>query len=227
MSHSSTPSDIAADLRQYIHQKGYQAGDQLPTQAELCDELSVSIRHLREGLTLLQAQGLVQTRKKGGTVVLSPDIDYLYQTTLRHLEHQGYNDTELIEARAIFEQAIGQEAARKRTAKDLLIILETTERLEAVQQSEAVDETADMDFHLALLSAAHNPVIEMFGTLIVRAFFPKIQGKYRAPENIRALTLHEHRQIYEAVQRQDAGQTGQLLYDHIMAPLRGREINVT
>ena len=227
MSHSSTPSDIAADLRQYIHRKGYQAGDQLPTQTELCNELSVSIRHLREGLTLLQAQGLVQTRKKGGTVVLSPDIDYLYQTTLRHLEYQGYNDAQLIEARAIFERATGREAALRRTAKDLLIILETIERLEAVQQSGAADETADMDFHLALLSAAHNPVIEVFGTLIVRAFFPKIQGKYRAPETIRALTLHEHRQIYDAVQRQDAEQTEQLLHDHIMAPLRGREINVT
>ncbi|WKN44208.1 FadR/GntR family transcriptional regulator [Tunicatimonas pelagia] len=222
----STASEAAVRIRRYIHKQQYQAGEQLPTQQQLCKELSVSIRHLREGLTILQEQGLVQTRKKGGTVVLAPDISYLQQATVQHLEHCNFDDRQLIEARAVFERAIGQEAASKRTAKDLLTILETIEQMEAAHQAGELDETADQDFHLALLAAAHNPVIEVFGTLIVRAFFPKIKGKYRASDETRTLTLHEHRAVYEALQQRDTEETGRLLYDHITAPLRGRDINV-
>ncbi len=222
---SENKPDVVAMLRRYIHKKGYMPGDQLPKQQELCEELSVGIRRLREGLNILQEQGWVETRKKGGTVICKPDISYLHETVNNHLEYEGYTYEQLVEARAVFESAAVKEAARKRTVKDLLKILETIERMEDLQKQGKVDETADQDFHLALLKATHNPVIEVFGTLIVRTFFPKIKGQFLASEEIRKITLDEHRNIFEAVQQQDAALAEKLLYEHIIAPLRGREIN--
>ena len=223
---SQNKADVVSLLRHYIREKGYAPGDQLPKQQELCEELSIGIRRLREGLNILQEQGWIETRKKGGTVICQPDIRNLYQTVHTHLQFKGYTQEELIEARAIFESAAVKETAIKRTAKDLLKILETIERMETLQQQNQVDETADQDFHLTLLEATHNPVIEVFGTLIVHTFFPKIKGQFFASDETRKVTLKEHKEIFEAVQQQDAALASTLLYDHIMAPLRGRKINI-
>ncbi len=221
---ASNSSDTAERILSFIGKNNLNPGDILPTQEELCKELSISIRKLREGLSLLQAQGFVETRKKGGTIVLNPGLDHLSNNVVRHLDTRGFSEAELIKARAVFESATIKETAKNRTARDLLNILNEIENLEKLHEKGVSDETADMKFHLELLKATHNPVLEIFGSLIVKVFFPKIAGGYLAPEETRKRTVIEHRKIFEAVQNQDARRAEKLIYQHIIAPLEGRKV---
>jgi GntR family transcriptional repressor for pyruvate dehydrogenase complex len=151
-------------------------------------------------------------------------LAYLFKNIASHLEHTGYSEHDLICARAVIESAAVRIAAHRRKAKDLLKILSTIEDMEQSHAKGTPDETNDMEFHLALLKATQNPVLEVFGTLIVNVFFPKIRAGFMAPEQTRLLTLSEHRSIYQAVHDQDAEAASKAIYDHITAPLRGRKI---
>ena len=57
---------IVEELGQRIVQGRYQAPDVLPTEDQLCEELSVSRGVLREATKVLTQKGLIQTRPQGG-----------------------------------------------------------------------------------------------------------------------------------------------------------------
>lgn len=60
---------VAQDLQQKIMSGEYQANDQLPTLSELCDIYAVSKITVKKAMELLQAQGLVATRRGSGSYV--------------------------------------------------------------------------------------------------------------------------------------------------------------
>lgn len=60
---------IAADLRRRIRARELQAGDLLPSEAELCAEYSVSRSTVRQSLAALEAEGLVRKAQGRGSVV--------------------------------------------------------------------------------------------------------------------------------------------------------------
>lgn len=61
---------IAADLRRRIAPGGALGpGDRLPTLPELCEEFGVSETTIRNALTLLRNEGLIESRARAGTIV--------------------------------------------------------------------------------------------------------------------------------------------------------------
>ena len=73
------PSDTMADvvemrLRDYFKKKSFKPGDPLPKEQELADALGVSRNVLREALSRLRMLGMVETKKKRGMILSSPDV---------------------------------------------------------------------------------------------------------------------------------------------------------
>ena len=101
----SPPSDAARRIRQYILHHGLRPGDQLPTHDELSQHLKVGRLRLREGLSILRHQGIVETRNKGGTIVRKPSINTLSEPITWHLDGTGYSFEDLVSARAGFESS--------------------------------------------------------------------------------------------------------------------------
>ena len=159
------PSDAARRVRQYILHKGLKPGDQLPTHDQLAKCLDIGRLRLREGLSILRHQGIIETRNKGGTIVRQPSIRTLSEPISWHMDSIGYTSDDLILARACLESSAAAEAAEKRSARDLLKILDALEQLEARVENPD-DLTEEERFHMAIIEATHNPVIVTFGQLI-------------------------------------------------------------
>jgi GntR family transcriptional regulator len=60
---------IADELREHIRAGGYPAGTRLPTMATLSATHGVSEIVIRQAISVLRGEGLVETRRGGGTVV--------------------------------------------------------------------------------------------------------------------------------------------------------------
>ena len=214
----SNAAAVAQMIRDFIDDRNLEPGEQLPTQQELSRILGVGVRKLREGMSILSHEGLVKTSGKGGTKVMMPSLDHMHDSVMRYLSRQDYSTIHLIRARARFEGAIASEAAEYRKARDLLVMLDSIERFEErIDDEEKNIIEMDKDCHLAILKAAHNPVFEVFGELIITQFFTKFTPHARLPSQIRKVTLKEHRKIYDAIQAQDAALTEKTMYEHIMA----------
>ncbi len=83
---------IADQVRLWIVNGIYQPGDRLPTREELCGQLSTTVPTVQKALSLLEREGFVVSRRRGGTRVVSHP-PHLHQFGLvfdiEH-QHEGY-----------------------------------------------------------------------------------------------------------------------------------------
>ena len=63
---------LAAQLREQIDAGEYRPGDRLPTNVELAETTGLTRVTVQQAIKLLKAEGVVETRRGGGTVVAQP-----------------------------------------------------------------------------------------------------------------------------------------------------------
>ncbi|RTL61435.1 MAG: FadR family transcriptional regulator [Hyphomicrobiales bacterium] len=159
-------STVLATLGREIAQGIIPPGAVLPPEHELETRLGVGRGVVREAIKTLSGKGLVSVRPRHGTRVLPrSDWSLLDRDVLNWLVGHERPDRELLlyvqEVRSIIEPAAAALAATRATEKDRQRI---NAALEAMQNSnsQASATAADKAFHLAILDATHNPVLQGF-----------------------------------------------------------------
>jgi GntR family galactonate operon transcriptional repressor len=157
---------VLATLGREIAQGIIPVGAVLPPEYDLEVRLGVGRGVIREAIKTLSGKGLVSVRPRHGTHVLPrSDWSLLDRDVLNWLVGQDNPDRELLlaiqEVRSIIEPAAAALAATRATKKDLLRINAALEAMEA-SDDQASSTAADKAFHLAVLDATHNPVLQGF-----------------------------------------------------------------
>lgn len=65
---------VESNLVQLLQQQKLKVGDSIPTEKELSEKLGVSRTVIREALLRLRMMGLIESKKKKGSVITSPDL---------------------------------------------------------------------------------------------------------------------------------------------------------
>jgi GntR family galactonate operon transcriptional repressor len=146
------------------------AGAALPPEPDLEIRFGVGRGVIREAVKILAGKGLVSVRPRYGTHVLPRrDWSLLDRDVLGWLVGADEPDRDLLlaiqEVRLIIEPAAAAMAAERSTKQDrarieaALVAMETS-------HDQASATAADKAFHLAILDATHNPVLQGFrGTI--------------------------------------------------------------
>ena len=71
---SSLVDKVEASLVQLLQEQKFKVGDVIPKEIELSQALGVSRTVIREALTRLRIMGLIESKKKKGSVITSPDL---------------------------------------------------------------------------------------------------------------------------------------------------------
>ena len=102
-----TAEAFARDLVREIVRKGLRTGDKLPSEAVMLEEFGLSRESLREGLRLLEVQGLITLRRGpgGGPIVGHLDPASLGRTSTLYYHLAGGTYSELLEAWVVTEVA--------------------------------------------------------------------------------------------------------------------------
>jgi GntR family transcriptional repressor for pyruvate dehydrogenase complex len=202
-------------LYDYIVEEGFSPGDKLPVREKLGCAVGVGPRRLREALRVLEHQGVLESRNKGGTVVRKPTAEKLAEPVAWYLDAHGATEDDLLRARASLEGAAAFEAAQRKTARDLLHILDALEQLEARQAREELDWAEERTFHIAILNATHNPVMLTFERIITSYLLKRQEKVAVADAQAASRSNAEHRKIYDAIDKGDAPRAMTLMYEHI------------
>jgi len=219
---------LANTLRRFILERGLCQGDKLPNHNELSRRLGIGIHRLREGLAILEHQGLIKTQRKGGTLVKNPSVKILSEALNWHLDWMGrYILEDLTRARAVLESAMVVEAVRARTARDLLGLYDAIDQMEQIPiaASDRELERADELFHMELLKATHNPVLQTFGQLIIQQFQYKIKKNLMVIPDMVKRAIESHRGIVSAIEKRDANAASEAIYNHIISQLQEFDLN--
>jgi DNA-binding FadR family transcriptional regulator len=191
-------------------------GERLPSETDLAKEFSVSRSVVRETIRGLEERGLVQVRRRQGTVVapgrswnlLDPDV-------LEALLAGPFAFdvlAEFVECRRILEIEAAGLAAERATPDDLLRLAGAITQMKAssarrtTAASEEVFNEADIDFHNAILTAANNRILLLLTQPIARALVavrrplaqPQLRDERGIPEHMRILTAIAKRDAQEA-----------------------------
>ena len=161
-----TSESVARDIVHDIVSGGLRTGDRLAPEAVMLDEYGVSRESLREGLRLLEVQGLISIRRGpgGGPIVgrVDPANFGRISTLFYHLAGGTY--AELFEAWVVTEATLAERAARNEdrglVRAAMVPYLElSTAHAESCTVAEFV--FAHTHFHAVVASLAGNRVLQL------------------------------------------------------------------
>ena len=157
---------VLTTLGREIAQDLIAVGTALPPEPDLETRFGVGRGVVREAVKTLAAKGMVSVRPRHGTHVLPrSEWSLLDRDVLSWLVGQNEPDRDLLlaiqEVRSIIEPAAAALAAERATKNDRWRINTALAAMETAQD-EASAIAADKAFHLAILDATHNPVLQGF-----------------------------------------------------------------
>ena len=157
---------VLMTLGREIAQDLIPVGTALPPEPDLEARFGVGRGVVREVVKTLAAKGLVSVRPRHGTHVLPRNQwSLLDRDVLSWLMGQDEPDRDLLlaiqEVRSIIEPAAAALAAQRATKTDRGRINAALAAMEA-SKDHASATAADKAFHLAILDATHNPVLQGF-----------------------------------------------------------------
>lgn len=146
-----------AVLQARIERGDWEIGARLPPEQQLAAQLGVGRSTIREAVRALTSIGLVQSRQGAGTYVQAHEIP---ESNLMHrLARAAMLD--VYEVRQGLELQAAPLSAQRRTDTDLAQINEALGRRRRARRLGRMRAwvDADVDFHRAVIDAAHNPVL--------------------------------------------------------------------
>lgn len=147
-------------LREYLKKMSFKPGDALPKEIDLAEALGVSRNVVREALSRLRMLGMIETRKRKGMVLASPDILQAFERVLDPLIIDETTLRDVFELRLVLEMGLADLIYKRMTDDDI-------DELEAIAESEV---NKDKSFLVKNEIAFHGKLYEMTGNSTLKRF---------------------------------------------------------
>ncbi|MCI8910274.1 MAG: FadR family transcriptional regulator [Oscillibacter sp.] len=197
-------SERAADrLYEMILDEGrYTPGSKLPNELELSQALAVSRTTLREAISFLVAQGVLEIRRGKGTFVAAelPETG-LDLSALAGLRTRS-RARDLFEMRLIFEPATVALACQRASEEELRQIRGKAERMARIAAEGGDWPLADQEFHWAIIKASHNEYMRRLYPIINSAV-NKIMQLSSNRSQMQEIAVSDNRLILEFLLKRD------------------------
>jgi GntR family transcriptional regulator, transcriptional repressor for pyruvate dehydrogenase complex len=203
--------DLAvSQLREQVLSGQWPVGSRLPAETELAQRLEVGRSTIREAIRALVHAGLLETRQGSGTYVRSVTPGADWEPRLRRAAV-----LEVYEVREALEVQAARLAARRRTETDIAALRACLAERERVRADVASFVEADLDFHRAVVAAAHNPLLaEMFDSFA--AVLREALIAVRSDQHVRDTGADAaHARLTAAIEAGDAAAAAEATHDHI------------
>ncbi|MBR1690355.1 MAG: FadR family transcriptional regulator [Oscillibacter sp.] len=185
-----------------VDEHRYAPGSKLPNENELSGDLGVSRTTLREAISFLVAQGVLEIRRGKGTFVAEKlparGMDLASLEGLR----SRVRAKDLFEMRLIFEPATVALACQRATDEELRQIRRRAERMERVAAEDGDWPAMDQEFHWAIIKASHNEYMRRLYPIINSAVNEILQISANR-QHMKEMAVGDNRLILEFLLRRD------------------------
>ncbi|WP_341482178.1 FadR/GntR family transcriptional regulator [Arthrobacter gengyunqii] len=196
------------------------AGDRLPPENELSDQLGLSRSSLREAVKALELIRVLDVRRGDGTYVTSLEPGLLTETMGFMVEiHQESSSAELLEVRRILEPGAAAHAAGRIDSRSVAALRKC---LESVPSGASAADLAshDFTFHSLIARASGNPYLAgLLDSLTGSALRLRTWQRITEAGAVEAV-LGEHAAILEALTLGDAELARSLMTVHVSSAER-------
>jgi GntR family transcriptional repressor for pyruvate dehydrogenase complex len=208
---------VADDIERRILDGTLVPGSRLPSEQEMADEYGVSRNVIREALKRMKEHGLVYIRTGSGTYISKPSTKPVSDALHRLLRHSNttISIAHFYEIRRMLEPESARLAAERAHQEDIEAIQAAYDLMERSRNNSDTWSRADLQFHLAVTTAAHNPLIESVVDPLTEPLRELIAVGLNEPSGAQA-GLEAHRSILEAIQNHNPQLAYQAMLDHLL-----------
>ncbi len=195
---------IAKNIEENILNGDLLAGDKLPSERVLAEQFEVSRPSIREAINKLQAKGIIFKIPGGGSYICETLGSSFADPLLTLFAEKQDTLYDMLEMRYAIEGLSAYLAALRATRKDKLDVQEKYQRLlTAHNQNEQTQEAkCDVDFHLSIAMAAHNPVLlhimQNLFKVLQQSVATNLKGLFIEPSQ-RSSIIGQHTEVLDAI----------------------------
>ena len=180
-------------------------GEKLPTETRLAEQFGVSRTVIREAVSRLRQDGIVEARQGSGVFVTGHGgqralrIDAAELASLDAVLH-------IVDLRRALETEIAAQAAARRSKRDMAAIDEALAAIAAAVERGGDGVKEDVAFHRCIAQATGNPYFLAtlaFVSQYLEAATRVTRGNEARHADQRRAVLQEHGAIADAIRRQD------------------------
>jgi GntR family transcriptional regulator, transcriptional repressor for pyruvate dehydrogenase complex len=167
---SSLVDRVEDKLVELLQERKLKVGDSIPTELELCAALGVSRTVVREAMLRLRMMGLIESKKKKGAVITSPDLFGILSKSMNpHILDQG-TLKEIFEIRLVLEIGMADFLFQRITAEDLAELREIVNKEPEASQDHLFNIDHEIAFHGKLYDITGNETLKKFQTMLLPVF---------------------------------------------------------
>jgi GntR family transcriptional regulator, transcriptional repressor for pyruvate dehydrogenase complex len=204
---------VQTTIREFVRSERLEPGDRLPTERELARDLGVSRTSLRQALTALRVEGLIDVRHGHG-IHLVRSVEEVVPPIPADVLETHPQLPEVGEVRNALEALAARLAAQRRDADDVEAMVAGIREMDAAIARGEPGLHGDRMFHLAVLKAARNDVLANLLDAVADQSAEIARASLERPGQP-PRSLAAHRLIFEAISARDSDQAGQLMDEHL------------
>lgn len=203
----SLVNEIIIQLSQAILEGDFKPGDKLLSEAQLCEKLGVGRNSLREAIKMLNAIGVLETKRGQGTFLAKKISHDVFNPLIFKLILEPKSAKDIYELRILLETIIILMAIKKADDKDIEsaknVLLEVKKLLE--QNSTDIDRFVKLDikFHMVIAKSTHNYLVETILDTIMVIFEPFIK-KVLSSENGIQISVINHENLIKIIEEKNS-----------------------
>lgn len=213
-----TLADRVTELLSGQIRKGmYPVNARLPTEKFMTEQFGVSRTVIREAISRLKSEGLVESRQGSGTVVLDPASAEVFRLG-RDNADPALGVVRILELRRGIEAEMAALAAERRSDEQMADIRQATLAIDRAVEAGGDGVEEDLAFHLAVSRATGNPhYTELLGMLTrsLRDAIRLTRGNESRRSDLAAQVRMEHAEISAAIEARDAPRARQAAFLHM------------
>lgn|SRR5690606_3282925 len=166
----SLVDQVEENLVELLQNRHLKVGDSIPPELELSETLGVSRTVVREALLRLRMMGLIESRKKKGAVITSPDIFGIMAKSMNpHILDQE-TLKEMFEIRLVLEIGMADLLFHRITAEDIEELKSIVSNEPESTQYHLFNIDHEIAFHGKLYNITGNKTLKKFQKMLLPVF---------------------------------------------------------
>lgn len=205
--------DLTILLAAKIAKGEFRPGDLLPSERALSEEHKLSRSMVREALRALAERRLIDVLPGRGSKVRERTVADAVERLIEVVDHTHVTPRSLIEARSMIETTTAALAA-ERASKTEIDVIRAAEARCAVATTLLERVRWDLTFHLAIVKAAGNPLVEtMFHA--IQPYVVELLFRSLTDQEVTDQGLVFHQRIADAIASGDSQAASQEMASHL------------
>lgn len=161
---------VESRLVELLQQQKLKVGDTIPKELDLAETLGVSRTVIREALLRLRVMGLIESKKKKGAVITSPDLFVLLSKSMNPHVLSPETLKEIFELRLVLEIGMADLLFHRITKQDLLVLKDIVSSEPPAAQYHIFNIGHEIAFHGKLYDITGNETLRQFQRMLLPVF---------------------------------------------------------